>query len=626
VIFSVQEEDFPLVPYPKRVVRQDGRFDMASAIIVYEVYDSGASVMAEQIARRCMEASGYCPRIAVRGGGNFPAVIDYEWDDSLGDEAYKLSVTTSRVLITSSSKRGRWYGAMTLSQLIGSDGTVPCVEIEDAPDFGIRAISDDISRGQVSTLEHFKRIIRFCSEYKINTYFLYIEDLFQFQANRRIGTGRGALSASEIKELAVYAKGLHVELAPLFESLGHQDQMVKLPEYAEFREGEGSFSFTPADPRTLRLMESFYEELADAFSSPILFAGLDETTDIGSGRSKETLDRLGHAKVYTDYYNGLNRIAKKLGKRLWIYATLAIDYPESLDLIDKDIVMVNYTFSKPDSGDAWWDNLYTYLPVLMEKGFTEVVSPSIINWKRVYPDYTWAYNHTSALNNIGYDSGCVGSMSASWADDGGENFREYNWYGYALHSELSWNAGRPVDQSVFAKRFGASFFGPGQEHLGTSLFELGKVEGASDGTFDILYGSKRLNEPFEPRQLENMQRAGAHLDAFHDGWYKDGRNPSVRRNAEFIPYIDFAYRRGRYVLELPKRSNNILELTETSRNRAELALELGRLYEPMLRFRAEFEALWRRACRIEGLDYNLARMNRFVQDLEVRIKSVQEEK
>jgi hypothetical protein len=619
---TVGTDRLSLVPYPKSVVCIEGRFDLAKAVLVYDVYDAGAAEMAEHIRIRCVEASGSSPQMAVKGA-SFPLLVDYEWNDSLVEEGYRLTVTPNRALITASTKRGRWYGAMTLCQLIGEDGSVPCVDIEDAPDFRIRAVSDDISRGQVSTLDHFKRIIRFCSEYKINTYFLYIEDLFQFRTNRRIGVGRGGLTVEEIKELSIYARSHHVDLAPLFESLGHQDRMVTMPEYAEFREGEGSFSFTPADPRTLRLMEDFYRELADAFSSAILFAGLDETTDIGSGRSKEALEKHGHAKIYADYYNGLNRIAKKLGKQLWIYATLSIDYPESLELMDKDIVMVNYTFSAPDSGDAWWDNLYTYLPLLIEKGFTEVVSPSIINWKRMYPDYTWAYEHSAALNKIGFDNGCVGSMTASWADDGGENFREYNWYGYALQAELSWNAGTPVKQEAFAPRFGDSYFGPGLSHLGTALMHLGQVEAETDGTFHILYGPATLKEKYDEKKLDKMKQAGRHWSAFMRKWYRDGKAPSVRRNAEFLPYVDFAARRVRFTLDLPERSNRILDWTRSYGERGKLERELAELYETMLQFRAEFQALWRRACRIEGLDYNLARMDEFlrgVRDLQLAVR------
>lgn len=625
VMTETIENRLPLVPYPKKAVLLEGRFDLTDAVIVYEAFDSDAALMAETIAERCAEVSGRRPVITMSGLTNGDAVT-YRWDETLGEEAYRLDITSEGVVITASHKRGRWYGAMTLCQLIGLDGTVPCAAICDEPDFRIRAISDDISRGQVSTVDHFKRIIRFCSEYKINTYFLYIEDLFQFQTNRRIGAGRGALTAEEGRELSAYAAKYHVDLAPLFESLGHQHEMVNMPEYADFRERPGSFSFAPGDSRTLRLMESFYEELAGVFRSPILFAGLDETTDIGTGRSKEILAERGHAKVYADYYNGLNRIAKRHGKQLWIYATLAIDYPESLDWIDKDIVMVNYTFSKPNCGHAWWDNLYTYMPILIEKGFTQMVSPSLMNWKRVFPDYEWAYQLTSALNQEGYRCGCAGSMNASWCDDGGENFREYNGYGYGFHAELSWNAAQPANERDFAGRFGASYFGPGCERLGEAIYHLGRVERKyGNGTFKAMYGPDRFTQGLQ-WAAEPARKAQEELELFIKLWFRGGRGPAVSRNAENVQYIEFACRRAQFAADLPGKAVQLVEQrrqwndpdtprserTVIAQSCAHLADELE---TTMTLLRNEFEALWRRSCRIQGLDYNLTRMNSFIREV-----------
>lgn len=618
-----------LVPFPKQIRLTTGRFDLASAVIVYDVYDDDAAFMAEQVAGRCAEASGMQPVLSVRGGHGEERTVIYRWDDAMAEESYRLDITPDLLVITAATKRGRWYGAMTLCQLIAEDGTVPCLEIYDVPDYPIRAMADDISRGQVPTMDQFKKTIRFCSEYKLNLYFIYMEDLFQFRANRRIGIGRGGLTADEVRELSEYARKRHVDVAPLFESLGHQERIVNMPEYGDFREGEGSYSFSPSDPRTLRLMEDFYAELAGAFSSPYIFAGLDETSDVGTGRTKTTIETSGHANVYADYYNGLNAIARKFGKQLWIYATHAIEHPESLDRIDKTITMVNYTFCTPDCGDPWWDNLYAYMPIIKDKGFAEIVSPSIINWRRVFPDYTWGYDLTAQLNREGMKHGCIGSMTTSWCDDGGENFREYNWYGLGFHAELSWNASEPIDEAVFAPRFGASYFGPGRERLGNAIMHLGKVERIfQHRTFDTLY---RL-DIFEL----GMEKETEHASAAREVWNRyfelwsgadSFRPPSVGRNADSVPFVHFAARRMRYVLDLPERVERVRALNEEigrlpsqSRKRSALITEcmetLGALQRDMAGFTAEYEALWRRTCRIEGLDFNLKRMNDVLELLE----------
>lgn len=615
-----EQGQLPLVPYPKQLHRISGEFDLAGAVIAYDVYDEDASFMAHQIASRCAEVSGMRPALSVNGEQSSVSAVRYIWEEMLPEEGYRLHVAGDHVAITASSKRGRWYAAMTLCQLIRADGTLPCVDIEDVPDYPIRAMSDDISRGQVPTMDHFKKTIRFCSEYKLNVYFIYLEDLFQFHTNRRIGVGRGGLTADEVRELSAYGRKWHVDIAPLFESLGHQEQVVKMPEYEAFVEGEGSYSFSPVDPRTLRLMEDFYAELVGAFSSPYLFAGLDETSDVGTGRTKSAMEARGHARVYADYYNGLNAIARKFGKKLWIYATHAIEHAESLDWIDTDIRMVNYTFSTPNTGDAWWDNLYTYMPIIREKGFEEVVSPSIINWRRLFPDYTWGYDLTAQLNREGVKHGCIGSMTTSWCDDGGENFREYNWYGLGFHAELAWNAAAPIEEPVFAARFGASYFGPGRDRLGEAIMHLGKVEKLfQHGTFDAFYRSDKLETGME-KESEQAPLAMAALGQYFELWGGEGslRPPTVSRHADTVHFIQFAARRLRYILELPAQVAQLravkLKLSETSSEEeagplvATCIEALESQQRTLLLFLEEYEALWRATCRIEGLDHNLKRM------------------
>ena len=602
----------PLVPYPKEVTIKKGYFDLSKAAIIYESYDSDAAFMAETIAKRCIEACGMEPSICVNTS-SFDLKVVYKWDDTLGEEEYILIAEDKKVVISASSKQGRWYGAMTLCQLINKDGKVKCLEIRDYPDYKIRAFSDDISRGQVSNISHFKKIIRFCSEYKINHYVLYIEDMFQFKSNRRIGIGRGALTYEEVRELVDYSRVWHVDIIPLFESLGHQNIMVGFPEYKEFREREGSFSFSPTDERTIHLMEDFYKELSCVFSSPYIFAGLDETTDIGTGKTKKDIEEKGHAKVYSEYYNALSNIAKKLGKKLWIYGTLAIDFPEALDNIDKDIIMVNYTFFSPNTGDKWWDNLYNYIPIIRQKGFNEVVSPSIWNWEKIFPNYKVAYETTKDLNKIGYNNGCIGTMIASWCDDGGENFRENNWYGYGFQSELSWNATLDIDEEDFAPRFGNSFFGQGGEKMASIIKLLGNMENGID-IYKTLYDNEIFSKDIsEKEKIVNKKMKDME---YIDRLWKEGGNPYVKRNAEAVKFVDFARRKIKYVFKFVKRVEELNCIKENLKNEDKIELHkeavdiLNDLYNNMEGLIGEFEGLWRRYNRIEGLDYNLSRMER----------------
>lgn len=75
---------------------------------------------------------------------------------------------------------------------------IPGVSIRDWPQQKIRGITDDLSRGQVSTMENFKKIIHFLSRHKLNAYSPYIEDIFVFKKYPMLGKGRGEVTATEI--------------------------------------------------------------------------------------------------------------------------------------------------------------------------------------------------------------------------------------------------------------------------------------------------------------------------------------------------------------------------------------------------------------------------------------------
>lgn len=606
-----------LLPYPKKVELGKGMLNIQNCVVLCEKWDRKSIFISDFIIERALENCSFSPLTSFEmlEGKSY---IKFVWDPSLEEEEYGINIDKEGAIITYSTDRGRFYGAVTFCQLITKEGNVPFVLISDKPDYKIRGISDDISRGQISTMDNFKKVIRNLAMMKINSYFLYIEDMICFDENPRIGMGRGAFTKAEIQELVAYARNYEIDIIPLFESLGHQDNMVKLPEYQDMCEGPGSFSFAPTDSRTLRLMERFYKELAEIFPSTVIFAGMDETNDIGTGKSHDEVEKIGYAKLYADYYNGLNKIAKKLGKKLWIYGTLAIDYPEALDLMDKDIVLVNYTFYGPNEGLEWWDNLYTYMPIIVEKGFEEVVSPGIWNWKMVFPNNVMARKNIAELNKEGIEKGCMGTFASSWCDEGGENLREYNYYSYAMQSEYSWNAKEPVDEIVVAKAFGQQFFGTSL--MGEAIYNLGKAENSFDNLmYYSLWGDKESNPLFvttpdakgDVSQMSKLRPAAIECA---DKYFEllDKCQNDITKNFDNIQYLSFAAKRVYYIMEYTKT----LEQDASDKDFTEL---YKKLVKEMTSLRDEFELLWKKSCRVEGLDHNLNRINNHINELKSKI-------
>ena len=133
--------------------------------------------------------------------------VNYTLSNLLDTEEYRLNVTQDSVQITASAPNGVYYALVTLSQLLQlNNGEICLLEIEDKPTMPLRGISDDISRGQVSTLQNFKDIIRRMSLIKCNVYMPYMEDTFAFRKFPESGKFSDPVTQEEWAELVEYAK------------------------------------------------------------------------------------------------------------------------------------------------------------------------------------------------------------------------------------------------------------------------------------------------------------------------------------------------------------------------------------------------------------------------------------
>ena len=368
------------------------------------------------------------------------------------DEGYFLDVDASGIVIVGESEAGRFYGVMTLLQIlvrekrnIFADG----VSISDFPVEKIRGISDDLSRGQVSTLENFKKIIRFLARYKMNTYSPYLEDMFVFKNHPLIGKGRGALTAAEVRNLDSYAKKYHVDMIPTFESLGHWENILAKPEYLSFAEFPGAQTLNVSDEKVYAMLDEMIGELCHAFSSPYFNMAADESWDVGLGFNRDRVAKNGLATVHADHYKRVVEIIRKYGKKPMMYGDIILNNPAILDKISKDIVIVDWHYDPEFS--------YTSPEVFRKASFQFIACPAVWNFTGPFPDFFGSLVNIRNFNRDAHANGSLGILTSNWNDYGGEELRELNYYGYAWTSECSWNP-EHADVSRFNKTFFKDFF------------------------------------------------------------------------------------------------------------------------------------------------------------------------
>lgn len=341
------------------------------------------------------------------------------------------------IMIGANTDRGIFYGVQTLLQLMEKKGNsiyLPQLIIEDYPLYKIRGISDDISRGQISTLDDFKHIIRQLAAYKINFYLPYIEDMFSFDKYPEIGQGRGALTKDEARELVAYAKKYQIEIVPIFECLGHQERMLRIPALNHLAERpENPWCLSPVVDEVYSFLADCIQELAEVFPSPYFCIGCDETDDLGKGKSKDLAQKIGKDGVFAQHILKVKEIVDRFGKQTWMYADMPfnLEYPNLLAKLPKDIVMINWIYIPAAD--------YARAHAIQSSGYPQIVSPALHNWGRIFPDFDTASRNVNHLLNVGYKTGAIGAIQSSWGDGGCENYREFNWYSYAQAADASWN-------------------------------------------------------------------------------------------------------------------------------------------------------------------------------------------
>ena len=542
----------------------------------------------------------------------------------LKSEGYLLDVNQEGVIIIGESATGRFYGVMTLVQILDYQKkslVVPGVRIRDCPQQKVRGITDDLSRGQVSTMENFKKIIRFLSYHKLNVYSPYIEDIFVFKKYPMIGKGRGEITAAEVKELDAYAKRYHVELIPTFETLGHWENILVLPEYVKFAEFPGAQTVNVSDEGVYTMLDDMIGQLSDAFSSPYFNMAADESWDVGLGANKDRVAASDLATVHAEHYKRLFDIIKKHKKKPMMYGDVLLNNPTILDKIPKDVIIIDWHYGAQDS--------FSSPAIFKSTGFPFIVSPAVWNFTGPFPNYVNTMINVQNLNRDGFRNGSLGLLTSNWNDYGGEALREFNYYGYAWTAECAW---RPLEASVehFDSTFFRQFFGNGEAGLlGQTAYAL-----LSDPLNQINW-NELWRHPMLPLRQSPMP-LNWRLQSL------ESTMPIVRQSAarmqEISPgnasrghAIDFIARLGRWFARKNETAENLrgtVRDTASGVSRDSVRKVLGENVRGVLselrQLKEDFRSLWLETNRSANLDLLMARYDRQISYWEETLRTFEE--
>ncbi|MFX1575250.1 MAG: family 20 glycosylhydrolase [Promethearchaeota archaeon] len=372
------------------------------------------------------------------------------------EQGYILISEESCLFIQAPSYQGIFYGIQTLIQILNSSQdklSVSEIRIIDYPALKIRGISDDISRGQSPTINNLKKFIKELSHYKINQYYLaYITDMYKFSNHPEIGKDRGRYSKEEIIELQDFANKHFVELIPIFQTVGHWDNVLHNPNYWEYGEFPGSNSLNIANEKIYELLDEMIGELSDVFKSEYFHIGADESWDVGKLASKELVDKIGIEQAYLNHYKKVYNIVKKYGyKKVIIYHDILCKHEEILEGLPKDLIIMYWRYSSQKN--------YPILKKIKNHDFPLIVSPSIMDYNRIFPSFKKSEKNIINLIKFGYENGAIGEITSSWGDYRNKEIRENRFYGFIFSAMIGWDPSKENKIVYFWKSLFRHFFG-----------------------------------------------------------------------------------------------------------------------------------------------------------------------
>ena len=368
---------------------------------------------------------------------------------------------------------------MTLRELVrvfAPARRLPGCVIDDRPDFRRRGVYMDCSRGKAPTVATIKALVERLAGWKINELQLYFENVFKFASHPKIGRGYSPYTAADVLEIQDHCDLHHVRLVGSQATFGHMEKVLALRDYrhlgelAGFRGYPGGMTLCPGDPGSIALVRDMLGELAPLFASNDFNICGDEPWELGQGRSKRRVGRLGAGgigKIYLRFLDKVIGVCRRLGKRSNIWADIVLAHPELLGELPDDITLLNWEYEAAGPRIA-------RTAEIAATGLPFMVCPGTSGWLTHGTRLGNAMANVRNFAAVGRKYGAQGLLNTDWGDYGHRNFLGVSLHGLAHGGAHGWY-GRGVDDATFTRRFCEHTFGETSGRLARAIEQLGAV-------------------------------------------------------------------------------------------------------------------------------------------------------
>lgn len=368
-----------------------------------------------------------------------------------GPEGYRLSVDSREVRVVATGDVGLFRGLQTFVQWLELEATsvdpnlldVPGVEIEDHPDFARRGVMLDVSRDRVPTMETLRDLVDQLSRWKINELQLYTEHTFAYPGHEEVWRNASPFTAEEIRALDLYCRRRAIELVPNQQSLGHfhrwlvHDRYRPLAECPEgfttvFTPGGEPYSLCPTDPSALALIEELFDSLLPNFQSRTCNVGLDETFDLGHGRSAALAAERGTSRVYLEFVHAVHALLAARGVRMQFWGDVILSAPELIPELPRDAIALGWGY---EADHPFAEETARF----RNAGLDFYVCPGTSSWNSIAGRVENALSNLASAARCGRAAGALGYLITDWGDHGHWQPLPVSYPGLLAGTGFAWN-------------------------------------------------------------------------------------------------------------------------------------------------------------------------------------------
>lgn len=489
-----QATDLMLAPVPKKITRRQGVFSPKGKLYIVLHADEPQSLI--PAAKKTglnweITASPRVPKnqvgLVIRLDNNTSPAKIITHAGGVPPESYRLAITPTRIEITAPTPAGAFYGACTLAQILRQSKSklpapqkceIKCLSISDWPDFPARGVMLDISRDKVPTMETLYHLVDLLAEWKINQLQLYTEHTFAYLAHPIVWEKASPMTGEQVMALDTYCRERFIELVPNQNSFGHMERWLKHAKYRSMAEAPNGcdtawghfdhpFSLCPGDPRAIPFLRGLYDELLPHFTSRMFNVGLDETVDLGCGKSAKVCEQLGTGRVYLNFLLEIYQLVKERGRTMQFWGDIVIKHPELIPELPKDVIALEWGYEADhpfaERGEKF-----------RSAGIPFYVCPGTSSWNSLAGRTdNCIENITNAATN-GLAHKAIGLLNTDWGDNGHWQPLSVSYLGLLAGAMASWNSHVNPKKTV-AECLSLHVFNDPTGKMGKAFYDLGNI-------------------------------------------------------------------------------------------------------------------------------------------------------